>query len=99
MNGTAGKYSSNHPMKARKIIRILVHMAFTLILLVDPEPVFADGPGVGGRRIQLENEPAGPYLLRVVTSPTPPLIDNLYLEVRVVEALTGIVIEDAAVLV
>jgi hypothetical protein len=35
----------------------------------------------------LDDEPVGPYLLRVVTSPTPPRVENLYLEVRVIDAV------------
>lgn len=83
-------------MKRRALLRLaisLVSMAITAM------PAFASGPGEGGRRIQLDNEPAGPYHLRVVTSPTPPKVENLYVEVRVTAADTDEIIEDAEVLV
>jgi hypothetical protein len=64
---------------------------------VRPITAYAAGPGEGGRRVRLENQPAGPYLLRVVTSPTPPRIDNLYIEVRVSSAETEEVLEDVDV--
>jgi hypothetical protein len=73
-------------------------IVWLLISLIIAAPALASGPGEGGRRIQLDGEPAGPYLLRVVTSPTPPKVENLYLEVRVTEAETGAIIEDAQVL-
>lgn len=57
----------------------------------------AEGPGTGGRAIRLADEPAGPYLLRVVTSPTPPRIGSLFLEVRVSAADTGQVLTDVEV--
>lgn len=60
-------------------------------------PVSAAGPGEGGRRIRLDQAPAGPYLLRALTSPNPPTVENLYLEVRVVEAASGRVVTDARV--
>jgi len=48
-------------------------------------------------RARLEDEPAGPYLLRVVSSPSPPRVGSLYLEVRVTEASSGREITDATV--
>lgn len=57
----------------------------------------ASGPGTGGRRVRLDDQPAGPYLLRVVTSPTPPQVDNLYVEIRVSSAETGEILEDVNV--
>ena len=53
-----------------------------------PVQAYAEGPGTGGRAIRLENEPAGPYLLRVVTSPTPPRTGSLFVEVRVIDGAT-----------
>ena len=61
-------------------------LLLTAAILFPFQSVLAEGPGTGGRRIRLEEEPAGPYLLRVVTSPTPPQVENLYLEVRVIDA-------------
>lgn len=61
--------------------------------------VYASGPGVGGRRVRLDNEPAGPYLLRAVTSPTPPTIENFNVEVKVVSAETGAEVLDAEVII
>lgn len=60
-------------------------------------PAAAEGPGTGGRRVMLDGEPAGPYLLRVVTSPTPPRVENLYIEIRVTDAESGATITDAVV--
>lgn len=57
----------------------------------------AEGPGTGGRAIRLEDEPAGPYRLRVVTSPTPPRVGSLFLEVRVSAADTHAVLTDVEV--
>lgn len=57
----------------------------------------AEGPGTGGRRVMLDGATAGPYRLRVVTSPTPPRVENLYLEIRVEDPSNGAVITDANV--
>lgn len=72
-------------------------LALLLFWLALARPAEASGPGQGGRQIQLEDEPAGPYVVRVVTSPTPPRVENLYLEVRVAEAASGRVVTDARV--
>jgi len=47
--------------------------------------------------VRLDNHPAGPYLLRAVTSPTPPRQGDFNVEVRVVNAETGAVITGADV--
>lgn len=62
-----------------------------------PDPAYASGPGTGGRRVRLDGETAGPYTLRVVTSPTPPRLENLYVEVRVASAESGEVLDDVEV--
>lgn len=67
------------------------------LMFSSPTAAFGEGPGTGGRQIRLEDEPAGPYLLRVVSSPTPPRVENLYLEVRVIEASSGREVTDASV--
>lgn len=77
--------------------KLLVLITLVLILAVPPE-AWASGPGVGGRRVRLDNEPAGPYLLRAVISPTPPKVGNFNVEVRV-EDQAGSVIEDANVVI
>ncbi len=59
----------------------------------------ASGPGVGGRRVRLDDVVAGPYLVRAVTSPTPPTVENLYVEVRVTSAESGEVLTDLDVVV
>jgi hypothetical protein len=83
-----------------KISKIVAITFFVLVSLSYPyQRVFAEGPGTGGRRIRLENEPAGPYLLRVVTSPTPPRVENLYLEVRVTDAGNANILTDLNVTV
>jgi hypothetical protein len=84
----------------RTIKRILpVSAAVACLLAVMVKPGQASGPGEGGRRVRLNDEPAGPYLLRVVTSPTPPQIENLYVEVRVTDPATGKTVTDADVVV
>jgi hypothetical protein len=83
--------------KFGKLFWLLALGSFLLAPLARPIAAFAAGPGEGGRRVRMENEPAGPYLLRVVTSPTPPRIDNLYIEVRVSSADTGQVLDDVDV--
>jgi hypothetical protein len=67
-----------------------------ILILTLPTDCWASGPGVGGRRVRLDNEQAGQYILRAVTSPTPPTIGNFNVEVRVKD-LAGLVIEDAMV--
>lgn len=83
-------------MVPRRILLAVRLIIFGLTLSI-PSPVSGGGPGTGGRQIRLEDEPAGPYLLRVITSPTPPRVENLYLEVRVTEAATGRDVTDASV--
>jgi hypothetical protein len=85
----------------RNRLRCAAGLALLVVALVC-QPATADGPGTGGRTIRLEDEPAGPYLLRVVTSPTPPRVGSLFLEIRVLEAdsravLTDVLVDAAAV--
>lgn len=82
-------------MKTRKMV-VLSLITF-IILLLPSQPAYADGPGTGGRRIRLDEEPAGPYVVRVVTSPTPPKVDNLYLEIRVLDAESRDILTDLSV--
>ncbi|MGA9533141.1 MAG: hypothetical protein WBR18_10540 [Anaerolineales bacterium] len=78
--------------------RWLLGTALTIVFgLLMAGPGAAEGPGTGGRRVMLDSADAGPYLLRVVTSPTPPRIENLYLEIRVIDASSGQVVTDADV--
>ena len=83
------------------MIKVLMRAAMITVLvdllLTMPSPAYGEGPGTGGRQIRLDDEPAGPYLLRVVSSPTPPRVENLYLEVRVTEASSGREVTDATV--
>lgn len=72
----------------------LLALGLTLSLTVVAS---AEGPGTGGRRVMLDDHAAGPYLLRVVTSPTPPRAENLYVEVRVLDAEDREPITDANV--
>jgi hypothetical protein len=73
--------------------------AAILLILFAVDNVYASGPGQGGRRVRLDNAPAGPYRLRVITSPTPPVIEQLYLEVRVTDADSDELVLDADVLI
>jgi hypothetical protein len=72
---------------------------FLMISMLGYSVGHASGPGVGGRRVRLDNEPAGPYLLRAVTSPTPPTIENFNVEVKVIAKETGQEVLDAVVVV
>ncbi len=84
-------------MKTNKIITLFFLVLITFC--IPNQQAFADGPGTGGRRIRLDEEPAGPYLLRVVTSPTPPRVENLYVEVRVTEVESRRILSDLSVTV
>lgn len=77
--------------------RILVLSLILTISVFPPMKAAASGPGVGGRRVRLENEPAGPFLIRAVTSPTPPTIENFNVEVRVLSNDTQRDVLDAIV--
>jgi hypothetical protein len=71
----------------KSAIKVAIVVGF--LFMLNTEGAVAAGPGQGGRRIRLDNAPAGPYRLRVITSPTPPLVEQLYLEVRVTDADKG----------
>lgn len=60
-------------------------------------PAYAEGPGTGGRKVVINDQVAGPYRIRVITSPTPPRVENLYVEVRVLDDISGDTITDAEV--
>jgi hypothetical protein len=66
--------------------------------LAGANAAYASGPGTGGRRIRLDDEPAGPYLVSVVSSPTPPVAEALYLEIRIKDAETNRVMSAGTVL-
>lgn len=78
------------------MMRRLILLLTTITVLLIPMNAWASGPGVGGRRVRLDNEDAGPYTLRAVTSPTPPQVGNFNVEVRV-EDHVGVVIKNAEV--
>lgn len=82
---------------AHRWLRAVLSVIVLGLMLSRPTSAYGEGPGTGGRQIRLEDEPAGPYLLRVVSSPTPPRVENLYLEVRVTEAASGVEVTDAEV--
>ncbi|NIS82069.1 MAG: hypothetical protein GTO14_18105 [Anaerolineales bacterium] len=84
-------------MKEFRRSAVLLFITFLLVFLPASRPILASGPGEGGRRVRLDDEPVGPYLLRVVTSPTPPQVENLNVEVRVTDAATGQVLTGAEV--
>lgn len=81
----------------RPELRRLTALLTLLLAVAMPLRAAAEGPGTGGRAIRMEDEPAGPYLLRVVTSPTPPRVGSLFLEIRVAAA-TGEVLTEVEVL-
>ena len=81
----------------RRLTRLLAVILALLGSGAASQRVAAEGPGTGGRAIRLEDEPAGPYLLRVVTSPTPPRVGSLFLEIRVASAETGEILTDVEV--
>jgi hypothetical protein len=82
-------------MKTRKMV-VLILITF-IALILPSQLAYAEGPGTGGRRIRLDEEPAGPYVVRVVTSPTPPKVENLYLEIRVLNAESRDILTDLTV--
>ena len=90
-------YKPNIPVHST--INIAFLLLLSLVLFVPLLPAYAEGPGTGGRRIQLDGTEAGPYLVRVVSSPTPPRIENFYLEVRVTAADSQELITDAIVMI
>lgn len=79
--------------------RVILFINLLCASLLGFTVAYASGPGEGGRRVRLENEPAGPYLIRVVTSPTPPTVENFNIEVKVLRQETGGELLDAEVLV
>ncbi len=83
-----------HPAHWLRMISLLLLLGLSL---AGPSEAQAGGPGTGGRRVRLENAPAGPYRLRALTSPTPPRVENLYVEVRVSDGASGAVLTDVAV--
>lgn len=80
--------------------RSIAWFTFLLILSISGTfSAFASGPGVGGRRVRLDNEPSGPFLIRAVTSPTPPTVENFNVEAKVILAATGEDVLDANVII
>ena len=79
--------------------RLILHILLLFTAFLGYSVALASGPGVGGRRVRLDNEPGGPYLIRAVTSPTPPIIENFNIEVKVVSAENGQEVLDAYVLI
>lgn len=78
--------------------RPLLACCLLLVALMVPlRTALAEGPGTGGRAIRLDDEPAGPYRLRVVTSPTPPRVGSLFVEIRVIDHATDELVRDASV--
>jgi hypothetical protein len=84
----------NRAVQAYRLAGVL--LALGMMLWV-PSAAQAGGPGTGGRRVRLEDTPAGPYRLRALTSPTPPRVENLYVEVRVSDGATQAVLTDVTV--
>jgi hypothetical protein len=82
-------------MKSNIIIRAVCFGLISVLSLW--QSAYAEGPGTGGRKIKLDQEPVGPYLVRVVTSPTPPRVENFYLAIRVIDPATQGILTDATV--
>ncbi len=74
-------------------------LSLLITMMLTYQVGYASGPGVGGRRVRLDNEPAGPYLIRAVTSPTPPSTESFNVEVKVVDAKSGLEVLDAEVII
>jgi hypothetical protein len=81
-------------MKMRRVAWLAIALGLGMSISASAE---AGGPGTGGRRVRLDDEPAGPYLVRVVTSPTPVRTPDLYLEIRVTDAASGATLTDVEV--
>jgi hypothetical protein len=77
----------------------LLTVMLLLTLLSLPLAADASGPGTGGRRVRLDDYPSGPYLLRAVTSPTPPRQGDFNVEVRILDADTREVVTEALVMI
>lgn len=75
-------------MMKRKLIEGAL---ISLALLMIPLSVGAHQGG-GSRKVRLDRAPAGPYLLRVVTSPFPPTVGRYSVEIRASEAVSGILL-------
>ncbi|HEX9681353.1 MAG TPA: hypothetical protein VGA32_07855 [Anaerolineales bacterium] len=78
------------------VTRILARLSIVLLLAL-PLSAHAQEPGTGGRQIRLEDAPAGPYRVRALTSPIPPTVGELFVEVRITDPATGVVTEDVEV--
>ncbi len=78
------------------LARILARLSIVVLLAV-PFSAHAQEPGTGGRQIRLEDAPAGPYRVRALTSPIPPTVGELFVEVRVTDPAMGVVTEDVEV--
>ena len=86
-------------MKAKGRSTFLIILTMLFVAAIQVLPTFASGPGEGGRRVRMDDESAGPYLLRVVTSPTPPKVENYNVEVRVKNAVSEKVLTDVTVMI
>ncbi|TFH35461.1 MAG: hypothetical protein E4G99_07230 [Anaerolineales bacterium] len=80
----------------RRLIFLTLLLTGTFLGYFD---AMASGPGVGGRRVRLDNEPGGPYLIRAVTSPSPATVGNFNVEVKVILAADGQEVIDARVVI
>jgi hypothetical protein len=83
-------------MKFKPLSKFII-LVILFSIFIPRSLAWAAGPGEGGRRIRLDDFPAGPYLIRAITSPTPPRVENLYVEIRVEDGQSGKIITDAQV--
>ncbi len=58
----------------------------SLVLALLAPPALAIGPGTGGSKIRVSDEPIGPYVLLVATSPLPVKVGQMSVWVRITDA-------------
>lgn len=86
-----------HYKAIRHIQRVMLPAIVAGLLCLLPVATLASGPGTGGSRIQIDNEPAGPYVLLVATSPLPITVGQMNVWVRVMDSEGETALRDAVV--
>ena len=72
-------------------------LIIALLFLLLIQPLLASGPGTGGSKIRIDNEPAGPFVLLVATSPLPITVGQMSVWVRVMDTNGENALRDAVV--